>query len=56
MIRQIDALKEAEVRRHQAVPSTDEFHDAAKEEMAISREIFEGARLSDEDTPQADSK
>jgi hypothetical protein len=52
MIDRIDALHEAEGRRRASKPSTNAFHDAAKDEKAIAAEIWETARQSDEDTPQ----
>jgi hypothetical protein len=48
----IAKLKEAEVRRSLAVPSTLPFHIAARDEQEIASEIWEAARSSDEDTPQ----
>jgi hypothetical protein len=53
MIERIDALKEAEGRRASAVPSTDPFHEAAREEKAIAEEIWDAARVSDEETPKS---
>jgi len=52
MIDRIDALKDAELRRVSAIPSTHAFHQAAQDEKVIAREIWESARESDEDTPQ----
>ena len=53
MMERIDALHDAEARRKAAVPSSDSFHEAALDEMAIAAEIWDSARLSDEDTPAA---
>jgi hypothetical protein len=52
MIDRLDALKDAEVRRASATPSTPPFHDAAKDEKAIAAEIWDHARESDEETPR----
>lgn len=52
MLERIDALKDAEVRRLSATPSTYPFHQAAQDEKVIADEIWESARESDEDTPQ----
>ena len=55
MVGRIDALRDAEQRRHAAVPSTDEFHRAAKDEMTIAHEIFDVGWVSDQETPRRDS-
>ncbi len=52
MVERIDALKDAELRRISATPSTHPFHQAAQDEKGIADEIWESARESDEDTPQ----
>jgi hypothetical protein len=52
MMERIDALKDAEQRRRSAVPSTDSFHQAARDEKDIAAEIWDEARLSDEDIPR----
>ncbi|HUP83297.1 MAG TPA: hypothetical protein VM284_03805 [Candidatus Limnocylindria bacterium] len=52
MANRIDALHEAENRRRLATPSTPPFHAAAKDEKAIAAEIWDSARMSDEDTPK----
>jgi hypothetical protein len=52
MVDRIDALKDAEERRREATPSTPPFHEAARDELEIAAEIWEGARQSDRDTPQ----
>lgn len=52
MIERIDELREAESRRVHATPSTPRFHEAARDTQEIASEIWEAARLSDEDTPQ----
>ena len=52
MVERIDALQDAERRRSTATPSTHPFHQAAQDEKSIAAEIWEGARESDEDTPQ----
>jgi molecular chaperone GrpE (heat shock protein) len=51
MIERLDALHSAEEERHGNTPSTPEFHDAAKREMAIALDIWDAARMSDQDTP-----
>ncbi|MEP7158372.1 MAG: hypothetical protein ABI797_03020 [Chloroflexota bacterium] len=51
----LDKIHKAETRRQIAVPSTPPFHAAAKDEMAIALEIWESARMSDQDSPQRDS-
>jgi hypothetical protein len=51
MIERLDALADAERRRAGATPSTEPFHDAAKDEERIAAEIWEHARASDEDIP-----
>ena len=51
MMEQIDALHDAETRRRAATPSTASFHEAARDEKAIAAEIWDQARLSDEETP-----
>src|SRR4051794_29546877 len=51
MIDRIDALKQAEARRANAVPSTPEFHAAARDEARISGEIWDSARVIDNDVP-----
>jgi hypothetical protein len=53
MMNQIDALQEAEKRRKLAVPSTDPFHQAARDEKRIASEIWDTARVSDEETPRS---
>lgn len=53
MMERIDALHEAEGRRKQSVPSTPDFHQAARDEMATAAEIWDSARISDEETPKA---
>lgn len=45
-------LKEAEMRRSQATPSTPPFHEAARDTQDIAVAIWEAARSSDQDTPQ----
>jgi len=52
MVDSIGRLQEAENRRSHATPSTPPFHEAARETEAIAAEIWEAARVSDEDTPQ----
>ena len=52
MTERIDALHEAESRRRLAIPSTEPFHKAAQDEKAIAADIWDSARMSDEDTPQ----
>lgn len=53
MTDRLDDLVDAENRRAAATPSTHPFHQAAQDEQAIAAEIWEYARVSDEDTPQA---
>jgi hypothetical protein len=52
MINRIESLHDAEARRATETPSTTQFHEAAKEEKQIATEIWDMARLSDEDTPR----
>ena len=52
MIDRIDALHKAEGRRCQATPSTPEFHQAARDEKEIATEIWDSARISDEEIPR----
>src|SRR5690242_12897441 len=52
MADRMDALKEAEVRRSSATPSTAPYHRAARDEQSIADEIWENARQSDADTPR----
>lgn len=56
MMGRLDALKEAESRRKSAVPSSDPFHAAAREEMKIAADIWDTARMSDADTPHATTR
>jgi hypothetical protein len=51
MMERLDALKDAEDRRRNATPSTPPFHQAARDELEIASDIWEGARQSDRDTP-----
>jgi hypothetical protein len=53
MMERIDALHNAEERRHAETPSTDEYHEVAREEKAIAAEIFDAAVQNDEDTPRS---
>ena len=53
MAQQIDDLHEAEQRRKLATPSTSPFHEAAQDEMRIASEIWNNARVSDEETPRS---
>jgi hypothetical protein len=55
MMERLDALSDAERRRAAARPSTDGFHDAAKDEKRIAAEIWEHARASDEDIPGSEN-
>ena len=50
----LSSLKDAEQRRKSEIPSTPPFHQAAKDEMEIAKDIWETARMSDEDTPRTD--
>jgi hypothetical protein len=52
MVEWIAKLQAAERRRSTATPSTAPFHEAARETEEIAAEIWESARVSDEDTPQ----
>jgi hypothetical protein len=54
MLERLDELSAAERRRAAAMPSTDPFHAAAKDEKRIAAEIWEHARASDEDIPGSD--
>jgi hypothetical protein len=56
MIDRLDALSKAERRRAGATPSTDPYHEAAKDEKRIAAEIWEHARASDEDIPGGDEQ
>jgi hypothetical protein len=47
----INALKDAEERRQASTPSTDPYHRAAAEETKLAREIFESARVADQEIP-----
>jgi hypothetical protein len=49
----IDALHDAEQRRRSETPSSDRYHEAAREEAAIAHDVFESSRLNDEETPGA---
>ena len=51
MAERIQDLRDAERRRRQEVPSTEPYHDAARDEAAIAADIFDAARRNDEDTP-----
>jgi hypothetical protein len=53
MAERLDALRAAEARRATATPSTDPYHDAAREERAIASEIWDDATHLDEDTAGA---
>jgi hypothetical protein len=53
MEKQLDALRDAEDRRREATPSTRPFHEAAREEEQIAAEIFNAARISDEESPRS---
>lgn len=53
MMERIDALHDAEARRKAAIPSSEPFHAAARDEMEIAAEIWDSARLSDQGTPAA---
>jgi hypothetical protein len=52
MVEWIAKLQAAESRRARATPSTPPFHEAARETEEIAAEIWEAARVSDEETPQ----
>jgi hypothetical protein len=52
MVEWIAKLQSAESRRARATPSTPPFHEAARETEEIAAEIWEAARVSDEETPQ----
>ena len=51
----IAKLQEAESRRAHASPSTPQFHEAARETEEIAAEIWEAARVSDEEIPQTEA-
>jgi hypothetical protein len=53
MMDRIDALKEAESRRARAVPSTEPFHEAARDEVRIADEIWNSAVINDRDVPKS---
>jgi hypothetical protein len=55
MADQIDRLKAAEQLRSASTPSTKPFHEAAKLERELAAEIWDGARMSDEETPKSAS-
>jgi hypothetical protein len=55
MVERIGKLQEAESRRAHATPSTLPFHEAARETQEIAGVIWEAARHSDEDTPEAEA-
>jgi hypothetical protein len=52
MMERIDALKEAETRRARAVPSSQPFHEAARDEVKIADEIWNSALINDRDVPK----
>lgn len=52
MVESLGKLRDAEDRRAHATPSTPSFHAAARETQEIASDIWEAARVSDEDTPQ----
>jgi hypothetical protein len=54
LIERLDALSEAERRRASSPPSTDPFHEAARDAKRIAAEIWDYARASDEDIPGSD--
>ena len=51
MMNRIDALKEAESRRAHAIPSTEPFHQAARDEAQIAAEIWDSALVNDREAP-----
>ena len=53
MAERLDSLRSAEARRAAATPSTDPYHDAAREEREIAAEIWDDASHLDEETPRA---
>lgn len=52
MMNRIDALRDAETRRASAVPSTEPFHQAARDEAAIAAEIWDSALINDREVPK----
>jgi hypothetical protein len=52
MAQQIDSLKAAEQRRASAPASSAPYHEAAREETKIARELWQDARLADGGTPR----
>ncbi len=54
MIERIDAFKEAEARRSTSVPSSEPFHEAARDEIEIASEIWDSAQAINNDTPASD--
>lgn len=55
MVEWISKLQAAESRRAHATSSTPQFHEAARETEEIAAEIWEAARISDEETPQTEA-
>jgi antirestriction protein len=51
MVENIERLHEADDRRSRAVPSTLDFHAAARDTEDIAADIWEQARRGDRDTP-----
>ena len=51
MVENMERLHEADTRRSRAVPSTFEFHEAARDTEDIAADIWEQARRGDRDTP-----
>ena len=52
MVEHMKALKDAETRRKSETPSTDEYHEAAREEQSIAADIWNATRKLDKDTPK----
>jgi hypothetical protein len=52
MMQRIDDLKGAEQRRMAAQPSTNRFHEAAREERELANDVWGAAMQSDEGTPR----
>src|SRR4051794_10371999 len=51
MVTLLDEIHEAEMRRQAAEPSSREFHRAAQDEMALATQVWDAARMSDEEVP-----
>lgn len=52
MMERMDALKKAEARRKSEIPSSDAYHEAARQEQKIAADIWQAALKADRDTPK----